>query len=105
MGTGINLIQAWQIIIVDFEYTLYAKEQVEKSITRIRQINYITVYFLVCYDVEIKKRIKCPHCKQAKLIKGIVQTEIERGGVSQSSLANQVKDLISLSRLAAIYKL
>lgn len=35
MGTGLNLTQAWQIIIIDFEYTLYAIEQNKGRITKI----------------------------------------------------------------------
>ena len=35
MGTGMNLIRAWQIIIIDMKYILYIQEQVEKWITKI----------------------------------------------------------------------
>lgn len=57
IGTGINLTWAWQINIVDLEYRLYVEEQAERKITRIRQINYITIDFLVYYDVKIKRSI------------------------------------------------
>ncbi len=72
MGTEINLTRARQIIIVDPEYTSYAEEQAEGRITRIGQINYTTAYFLVCYDIEIERRIKQRHRKRAKMIKRIV---------------------------------
>ncbi len=90
MGNRINLTWAWQIIIVDPKYISYVEEQTEGRITRIGQTNCITAHFLVCYDVEIKRKIKRRHPKQTKMIKGTVQTEVEGGRVFRSSLANQV---------------
>ncbi len=58
MDTGINLTQAQQIIIVDLKYILYIKEQAKRRITRIGDINYTTIHFLVCYDIKIERKIK-----------------------------------------------
>lgn len=63
IDTGINLIQAWQIIFVDSKYILYTKEQAKGRITRIGQINYIIAYFLIYYDIKIEKKIKRRHHK------------------------------------------
>ncbi len=82
IGIGINLTQACQIIIIDLEYTLYAKEQAEGRITRIGQINYTMAHFLIYYNVKIEKRIKHCHCKRARMIKKTVQIEVEGGKVS-----------------------
>ncbi len=90
MGIEINLIRAWQIIIVDLEYTSYVKEEVERRITRIEQIHCTTTYFFVFYDIKIKRNIKRRHRKQARMLKGIIQTEAKRGGVFQSSFVNHV---------------
>ncbi len=96
MSIGLKLTQVWQIIIIDLEYTLYIEEQAEREITRIGQINYIIAHFLVCYNIEIERRIKYYHCKWAKMIKRTIQIGVEKGKVSQSSLTNQVQGLISL---------
>lgn len=69
IGTGINLIPN---IIVNPKYTLYAKEQAEGRITRIAQIDSTMAHILVCYDVEIERRIKHCYCKRVKMIKGII---------------------------------
>lgn len=90
MGTGINLIRAWQIIIIDSVYTSYAEEKDKGRITRIGQINCITIHFLVCYNVGVEIRIKCCHHKYIKMIKETVWPEFERGKVSRSFLANQM---------------
>lgn len=82
MGTEINLVLAWQIIIIDLKYILYAKEQVEGKITRIGQINCLMAHFLICYDIEIEKKIKHHNCKQAKMIKKTVQTEVKKDRVT-----------------------
>lgn len=78
MGTGINLTRAKQIIIVDPEYTSYAEEQAEGRITRIGQLNNTIAHVLVCYDVEIERRIKRRHCKRALMIKGTIRPEAEK---------------------------
>lgn len=88
--TRINLIQAQQIIIVNSEYILYTKKQFEGKITKIGQINYTIVYFFVCYNVKIEKKIKYHYCKYARMIKRIVQAEIKGNKISQSFFANQV---------------
>ncbi len=69
MSTEINSTRARQIIIVDFEYTSYAKEQAERRITRIGQINCTMAHFLVCYVIVIERRIKHRYRKRAKMIK------------------------------------
>lgn len=58
MTIRINLIQAWQIIIVDLEYIFYVKEQVKTKIIRIRQINNIIIYILIYYIIKIESKIK-----------------------------------------------
>ena len=83
MGTGINLTRARQII--DPEYTSYAEQQAEGRITRIGQINHTTAYILVCYGVEIERRIKRRHRKRAMMIRGTVRPEKETSELSPLS--------------------
>lgn len=75
MGTGINLTRARKIIIVDLEYTSYAKQKAKERITRIGQINHTIAHILVCYDIEIERRIKRCYCKRALMISGTVCLE------------------------------
>ena len=88
MGTSINLTRAWQIIIVDPEYTLYTEQQVEGRIMRIGQINHTTAYILICYDVEIERRIKYCHCKCAMIINGTVRPDEKNSKFLQLALIN-----------------
>lgn len=64
----INLIWAWQIIIVDPKYILHTKQQAKKRITRIGQINHTTTDILIFYNVKIKRKIKCCYCKRTMMI-------------------------------------
>lgn len=54
MKIRINLIQAWQIIIINPKYTLYTKKQVKRKTTRIKQINYTIVHILIYYNIKIE---------------------------------------------------
>lgn len=88
METGINLTRVRQIIIVDPEYTSYDEQQAEGRITRIGQKNHTTAHILICYDVEIERRIKRRHRKRAMMISGTVRSERENSKLLQSALIN-----------------
>ena len=58
MGAGITLTRACQIVITDLEYSFYPEAQTEKRISRIGQLNTTIAHFLVCYNVDVERKIK-----------------------------------------------
>lgn len=106
MSIAINLIWVYQIIFIDLKYTSYAKEQAERRIIKIRQINCIIAHFLFCYDIKVKRKIKYCHCKYIKSIKKTVKLEVEGDAGSQFFLINKVSsNIIYFTHLLAFYNL
>lgn len=58
IGVGITLIKACQIVITNLKYNFYPKAQTEQQISCISQLNIIIAHFLVCYNVDVEKKIK-----------------------------------------------
>lgn len=75
MGAEITLTRACQIIITNSKYSFYLKTQTKKRISRISQLNTTIAHFLVCYDVDVERKIKEQHKKQKGMTKATVRKQ------------------------------
>lgn len=75
MGARITLTRACQIVITDPKYSFYPKEQTKKRISCIGQLNTMIVHFLVCYNVDVERKIKEQHKKRKDMAKATVRKQ------------------------------
>lgn len=73
LEAGITLTRACQIVIIDSKYSFYRKVQTEKRISRIGQLNTTTAHFLICYKVDVEKKIKEQHKQRKSMAKATVK--------------------------------
>lgn len=75
MGAGITLTRAYQLVITNPEYSFYPKALTKKRISRISQLNTTTTHFLICWDVDIEKKIKERHKQRESMAKATVRKQ------------------------------